>query len=506
MGTFWSDIAANWNSKKYKQELEEASTQTTTADTNTTPSYANSDTHGEKGTNTKPNQSMAEQKPRTDGWYRLDQSPHARTYLAKQFGHDFPPLANSPDYFVRWTHGKWEDWIEKMDAIPAIKNLKTLDTSRGYTNSIVPEAMLRLIESDLADDRRIVDYLSHLPTHYSTADDEEDFSKSHLNRWNHYFSTNGLPRPDFRFSSFYLDVDEYYGSPGDLSIESVSSRLPLPKDTELGHESFVRGVVGIGFVKGYLGEVDDSIEYNLLAWTDMKSASNAIHPVYEGLTAAESFVVSAYLNFLLTTLPLVSDRIGVDESNELQRLLQTIHHPSIGTLASARSKLNRERCLELLRMAFGELEPPMFLVDDHSRMNIYSAGAIEEAYSGLRTELPPARMVKTFTEAEFYAAEVMESLGFTGVSVTPTGADEGIDVSSREALAQVKMEGVKTSREKVQRLTGICSYYDQRAIFFSLSGYTSPAIEWADKTDTACFEFQYDGTITPRSAAAKNLL
>ncbi|MGZ1490598.1 restriction endonuclease [Brevibacterium sediminis] len=126
-------------------------------------------------------------------------------------------------------------------------------------------------------------------------------------------------------------------------------------------------------------------------------------------------------------------------------------------------------------------------------------------YGGSLT-LPAPRLVKTPRDAEIYAAEVMEASGFTNVVPTGLGADGGIDVESVEAIAQVKLEGRPSSREQLQRLYGIAAHRDVLALFFSLGGYSAQAIQWAEETGMLLYEFEFDGTIEPRSTLAAKLL
>jgi hypothetical protein len=121
-------------------------------------------------------------------------------------------------------------------------------------------------------------------------------------------------------------------------------------------------------------------------------------------------------------------------------------------------------------------------------------------------QLPPARLVKTARDAEEYAAEFMVALGFSDAVATPVGADGGIDVTASGAVAQVKMEGLPTGRPAVQRIAGAASSKRVDALFFSLAGYTSQAVEWADGASVALFEFAFDGTVEPRSRDAHRLL
>lgn len=125
--------------------------------------------------------------------------------------------------------------------------------------------------------------------------------------------------------------------------------------------------------------------------------------------------------------------------------------------------------------------------------------------TGGYVEMPAARLIRTPRDAEDYAAEVMEAIGFTNVKLSPVGPDGGIDVTSDEALAQVKLEGRSSTREQLQRLTGISLTQGTAAIFFSLAGYTKAALDWAEATDMALFEFAYDGSLEAASSLAVEL-
>lgn len=125
--------------------------------------------------------------------------------------------------------------------------------------------------------------------------------------------------------------------------------------------------------------------------------------------------------------------------------------------------------------------------------------------SGVTKTLPAPRLIKTPRDAELYAAEVMEASGFSNVALTGLSADGGVDVEATEAVAQVKLEGRPSSREQLQRLYGIAAHRDVLALFFSLGGYSSPAIEWAEETGMLLFEFEFDGTISPRSPMGEKL-
>lgn len=152
----------------------------------------------------------------------------------------------------------------------------------------------------------------------------------------------------------------------------------------------------------------------------------------------------------------------------------------------------------------------------HDRMNEFLENTFPGVERSSRCEflrsmrsrvcLPELRLIKTPREAELYAADFMVGTGFTNVHVTAVGPDGGIDVYSDEAVAQVKFEGKPSSRQQLQQLSGVAAHEDKFALFFSVSGYTFQAVEWATRTQMALFEFASDGSIEARSDIANDIL
>ena len=70
-------------------------------------------------------------------------------------------------------------------------------------------------------------------------------------------------------------------------------------------------------------------------------------------------------------------------------------------------------------------------------------------------------------------------MGYDDAEVTGPGADGGVDVTSRRSVAQVKTETLPVGRPALQRLHGVAMADGKEGLFFSLSGYTSQAVEWA---------------------------
>ncbi|MGW0189178.1 restriction endonuclease [Streptomyces sp. NPDC003362] len=119
---------------------------------------------------------------------------------------------------------------------------------------------------------------------------------------------------------------------------------------------------------------------------------------------------------------------------------------------------------------------------------------------------PEPRLIRTARDAELIAVDWMRYLGFTDAVATPVGADEGIDVISGAGLAQVKMEGSPTTRPTVQQLHGVATAKEREALFFSLAGYTPPAVAWASQHGIALFQYDYQGAPQAINPPALRLL
>lgn len=129
-----------------------------------------------------------------------------------------------------------------------------------------------------------------------------------------------------------------------------------------------------------------------------------------------------------------------------------------------------------------------------------------ENQNTINKQEPQLRLIRNPEDAEVVAAEWMVYMGFIDSAVTQKGQDGGIDVISTDAVAQVKMEGISTSRPVLQALHGAAMGVGRRGIFFSLSGYTKEAIEWGSSVDMALFQFDLQGEPKAVNKIAKSLL
>jgi hypothetical protein len=100
----------------------------------------------------------------------------------------------------------------------------------------------------------------------------------------------------------------------------------------------------------------------------------------------------------------------------------------------------------------------------------------------------------------------MRHLGFDDARCTGAGTDGGVDVRSREAVAQVKAQLTPVGRPELQALYGVARSEGRRPLFFSLMNYTTAALAWADEVGMALFRFDHAGLVEPVNAPAETLL
>lgn len=117
------------------------------------------------------------------------------------------------------------------------------------------------------------------------------------------------------------------------------------------------------------------------------------------------------------------------------------------------------------------------------------------------------QFITTFHEAELNAAALMRSWGFSDAVATTGGADGGIDVSARGALAQVKWKNGSAGRPDLQRLYGARGTSSNKALFFfAASSYTKGAIEYADSVGMSLLIYDPTGQALPANDVARKFL
>lgn len=118
---------------------------------------------------------------------------------------------------------------------------------------------------------------------------------------------------------------------------------------------------------------------------------------------------------------------------------------------------------------------------------------------------PPLRQITTWQEAELNARDWMRMRGFPDAQLTAPGADAGIDVWCRSAIAQVKYEARDVGRPQLQRLVGARGRRECQLLFFTGSSYSQQALVYADEMGIALFQYAVDGRMRPVNKAAVSI-
>lgn len=99
--------------------------------------------------------------------------------------------------------------------------------------------------------------------------------------------------------------------------------------------------------------------------------------------------------------------------------------------------------------------------------------------------------------AEVAARDWLRAHGYPAAELTAPGADFGVDVEAPGLVAQVKAWGDRVGRPEVQQLYGVSMAKRSKAVFFSISGYKAPAVEWATEHGVALLRLMPDGGAAP---------
>ena len=118
------------------------------------------------------------------------------------------------------------------------------------------------------------------------------------------------------------------------------------------------------------------------------------------------------------------------------------------------------------------------------------------------------KIITDYRKAEEIAASWLRRLGYRDAHATPDRPDDGIDVESLGAVAQVKYWTTKrVGIAEVQRLAGSAER-GQACFFFAACGYTKAAFRWAASHDhrVSLFIIRPDGNIFACNYLARRAL
>ncbi|OIH83204.1 hypothetical protein BLJ79_16585 [Arthrobacter sp. UCD-GKA] len=132
--------------------------------------------------------------------------------------------------------------------------------------------------------------------------------------------------------------------------------------------------------------------------------------------------------------------------------------------------------------------------------------ADQQAYAEwCRKNKPKQLHITDWDKAERNAEMWMRFMGFVDARQTGAGADGGIDVVATGAAAQVKREGYDIGRPALQGFKGAAWEYEVH-LFFSSSGYTKQAVDFANSVKMELYVVGPYGEVTGGNQAALDRL
>jgi hypothetical protein len=208
----------------------------------------------------------------------------------------------------------------------------------------------------------------------------------------------------------------------------------------------------------------------------------------------------------IKTKPLYLRGGGVTQRRIEIDKIDLARHPTLHNLVRKRTECRVD--LKKSRDELGELERVMTrlgdlkkeAVDLEKRITTLSRSAKIRAL-----DKPPKMSIENWKDAEVFAEKYMRWLGFSDAKVTSEGSDEGKDVDSRQAVAQVKDMGTGVGRPMLQQIKGVAAAEGKIPMFFARS-YAATSKDWGEKHDIALFEFNLKGEVRAVSRIAKDLL
>lgn len=114
--------------------------------------------------------------------------------------------------------------------------------------------------------------------------------------------------------------------------------------------------------------------------------------------------------------------------------------------------------------------------------------------------------VTNWWQAEANAAHWMKQWGYSDSRVTGGGADQGVDVRSTAALAQVKHQVESVECADLQRIFAARSQGGQQLMVFTDAGYVPAAVVYADMAAMLLFRYDLDGDLYAANPAAARFL
>ena len=162
--------------------------------------------------------------------------------------------------------------------------------------------------------------------------------------------------------------------------------------------------------------------------------------------------------------------------------VQTYCERTIARFKEETTKLTSSRNKNRKQLAFEAISRlDKFQVEMLARMAAVQSHATRDEAS----DIAKGKLV-SWQRAEHAALDAMRRMGFTDAELTESGTDSGIDVKSAQAVAQVKDWSKPVGRPDIQKLVGANLHWTY-SLFFSSSGYTPMATDYADQAGVGLF-------------------
>ena len=208
----------------------------------------------------------------------------------------------------------------------------------------------------------------------------------------------------------------------------------------------------------------------------------------------------------IKTKPLYLRGGGVTQRRTEIDKIDLPRHPTLQNLVRKRTECRAD--LKKSRDELGELDRTITRLGDLKKEVIELEKRIVSLSRSTKLralDKPPKMSIENWKDAEVFAEKYMRWLGFSDAKVTSEGSDEGKDVDSRQAVAQVKDMGTGVGRPMLQQIKGVAAAEGKIPMFFARS-YAATAKNWGEKHGIALFEFNLKGEVKAVSLRAKNLI
>lgn len=233
---------------------------------------------------------------------------------------------------------------------------------------------------------------------------------------------------------------------------------------------------------------------------------DVVTALVDEVAAWESARLQEVVQSLANALDAVADRAqaaGQDLPDDLVAALDE-GRASVAAATEALATVVSDR---LVRQATAKVIEAHRRLVNAGRLVAGFAATLPEPSSCTRSTPPPLpRLIRDWADAEKIAAEWVEWFGFGPASVTQATRDGGVDVVSATAVAQVKDYGRPCPAGPVREVAAIGHLEGKVAMIFARAGFTPDALDWGARAGVAMFGFDLQGTPTPHSPAAADLM